>query len=57
MKVATIQAFKILTADLDSVGVKRLAWAFGCSKKDSEEEAELYRRLVEKLDRIKGQRA
>lgn len=31
--------------DDENVSVKRLAWAFGCAKKDSVEEVELYRRL------------
>jgi hypothetical protein len=36
-------AASVLLADNPSV--KRLAWAFGCAKKDSDEEVALYRRL------------
>lgn len=43
------QTASILCADPSSVSVKRLAWAFGCSKKDSDEEQALYRALVAKV--------
>lgn len=35
-----------------SASIKRIAWAFGCAKKDSEEEARLYRLLKVKLREI-----
>ncbi|MDQ3295087.1 MAG: hypothetical protein M3619_00695 [Myxococcota bacterium] len=47
MNAFTRQSASILTADLDTVSVKRLAWAFGCAKKNSDEEIA----LVEKIQR------
>jgi hypothetical protein len=55
VKVSTIQAFKVLTADLDAISIKRLAWAFGCAKKGSDEEVALYRLLVEKMTALRGE--
>ena len=43
-------------ADPGSVSVKRLAWAFGCAKKDSDEEIALYKALVEKVRSILAER-
>ena len=54
MKAYSRHTASVLTADLDTVSVKRLAWAFGCAKRDSEEESALYRLLVEKISKLKG---
>lgn len=53
---ATRQAAMVITKDLDGLTVKRIAWAFGCAKKDSDEEVELYRLLLAKIERLKEQR-
>lgn len=45
-----------LCTDLDAVSIKRLAWAFGCAKKDSEEESALYRMLITKVESILANR-
>jgi hypothetical protein len=34
---------------LGNSSIKRIAWAFGCAKRDSEEEAKLYRLLLSKV--------
>lgn len=34
---------------LTNASLKRIAWAYGCAKKGSDEEAMLYERLVERL--------
>lgn len=54
MKAHSRHTASVLTADLDAVSVKRLAWAFGCAKKDSDEEIALYRLLVEKMAKLRG---
>ena len=36
-------------ADPDQVSLKRVAWAYGCSKKDSDEERELLKILIERM--------
>lgn len=46
---------KIL-ADPSAVSLKRIAWAFGCAKKDSEEEEALYRVLVARVDQVRAER-
>lgn len=46
----------LVEPDLDKVSVKRIAWAFGCARKDTEEERQLYRLLLRKLDRVRAQR-
>ena len=38
--------------DLSSLSIKRLAWAFGCARPDSETESKLYRLLVQKVATI-----
>ncbi len=35
-----------IIADPDRASLKRIAWAFGCAKKDSDEEAMLRRILI-----------
>lgn len=40
----------------ESASLKRIAWAFGCAKKDSEEEAALYRLLVERVAAVRAAR-
>lgn len=42
--------------DLSSLSIKRLAWAFGCARPDSEAESKLYRALVEKILKARGER-
>lgn len=39
-----------------SSSVKRLAWAFGCAKRDSDEEIALYRILVDRVRALKVDR-
>ncbi len=56
MNAITRQSASILTADIDTISVKRIAWAFGVAKKNSDEEVALYKLLVEKLERIKAGR-
>jgi len=36
----------------ESASTKRLAWAFACAKKDSDEEIALYRLLVERFAKL-----
>lgn len=43
------QAATILCMDPSQVSVKRLAWAFGCAPKGSDEEIALYRALIAKV--------
>lgn len=43
--------FDLVVANMRDVPIKRLAWAFGCAKKNSDEEAALYRLLVEKIQK------
>lgn len=50
MKVRTVQAFSVLT-NPDAASLKRIAWAFGCAKKGSDEEARLHEILVERVRR------
>lgn len=38
-----------VVADPSSMSIKRLAWAFGCAKADSETELQLYRALVDRV--------
>jgi len=45
----TKQSASVLCADPKTVSIKRLAWAFGCAKRDSEEEQALYVALVERV--------
>jgi len=40
----------------ESVSIKRLAWAFGCAKKDSDEERQLYRMLRERFEKLLAER-
>ena len=40
----------------DGASVKRIAWAFGCAKKDSDEECALYRVLRERMERVIAER-
>lgn len=55
MQSATRAAAGII-ADPGSGSIKRLAWAFGCAKKGSDEEVELYRILVERMAALKAAR-
>jgi len=41
---------------LSGASIKRIAWAFGCAKKDSDEEAALYRLLLERCDGLLASR-
>lgn len=41
---------------VDSMTIKRLAWAFGCAAKDSELEIELYRALVARITEARKER-
>lgn len=43
------QVATILCMPTEKVTVKRLAWAFGCAKKGSDEEVALYQALVAKV--------
>jgi len=45
---ATKQEFSIIT-NPDGASLKRVAWAYGCSKKDSAEECQLHDILVAKV--------
>lgn len=56
VKVLNRNVVHTLCTDLDAVSIKRIAWAFGCAKRDSEEESELYRMLLAKVERIQAQR-
>jgi hypothetical protein len=42
-----------ILADPASASIKRIAWAFGCSKKDSEEERALYKLLLERTEQLR----
>lgn len=50
------QVAAALAADIDTLSVKRIAWLFGCARKDSEDERQLYKLLVRKLDRLRAAR-
>jgi len=41
---------------LASASIKRIAWAFGCAKKDSDGERELYRLLLERTAELQAER-
>lgn len=49
------QVASILT-EPDKVSTKRLAWAFGCAKKDSDEERALYKLLRERMVQLAAER-
>lgn len=51
ISVASKSVAAIFT-DPDSVSTKRLAWAFGCAKKDSDEEIALYKALRERFAKL-----
>ncbi len=40
-----------LLTNPDGASLKRIAWAFGCSKKDSDEERALYYVLLERVNK------
>lgn len=40
----------------DAASTKRIAWAFGCAKKDSDEERALYRVLRERFAKVLAER-
>lgn len=42
--------------DPESASTKRIAWAFGCAKKDSDEERALYNLLVERIEKLRAER-
>ena len=42
--------------DPDSASTKRIAWAFGCAKKDSDEEAALYKLLCDRVAKLRAER-
>jgi len=44
---------KIL-ADPEAASLKRIAWAFGCSRKNSDEEAALCRLLCDRVARLRA---
>lgn len=46
----------IFDRPLADVPIKRIAWAFGCAKKDSIEETALYRLLLAKVEAIREER-
>lgn len=41
---------------LASASIKRIAWAFGCAKKDSDGERELYQLLLERTAELRAKR-
>lgn len=41
---------------LATASIKRIAWAFGCAKKDSDEERDLYRLLLERIAELRAKR-
>lgn len=43
--------------DPDTASTKRIAWAFGCAKKGSDEELALFRILRERFDKLGIERA
>ena len=42
--------------DPDGASIKRIAWAFGCAKKDSDEETALYRVLRDRMAKVLAER-
>lgn len=44
-----------LNAQLDDISLKRLAWAYGCAKKGSNEESALFARLLAKVEHMHGE--
>jgi len=40
--------------DPEAASLKRIAWGYGCAKKDSEEEAALYRLLCDRVARLRA---
>ena len=45
-----------LIANPDDASLKRIAWAFGCAKRDSEQERVLYRILLERVEQLRRER-
>lgn len=45
-----------LLANHESASIKRIAWAFGCARKDSDQEHELYKVLVERIEKLRTSR-
>jgi hypothetical protein len=56
MNAAVRTAAATVFADPNGASIKRVAWAFGCAKKDSDEEVKLYRILLEKVAQIERSR-
>jgi hypothetical protein len=52
VRVGTLGIF----ADPDGASLKRIAWAFGCAKKGSDEEIALFRILRERFERLETER-
>jgi hypothetical protein len=52
MNASVRTAAATVFADPNGTSIKRVAWAFGCAKKDSDEEIALYRILLEKAASI-----
>lgn len=42
-----------IIVDPSQASTKRIAWAFGCARKDSDEEMALYRILVERVAELR----
>lgn len=49
-------AVAAILVDPDTASTKRLAWAFGCAKKDSDEEIALYKILRERFEKLIAER-
>lgn len=54
---ATSKGIANLLCNPDGATMKRIAWAFGCARKDSDEEAALYKILRERFETIISERA
>jgi hypothetical protein len=52
MSVVKTNTVASILSDPDMSSVKRIAWAYGCSKRDSYEERMLYEALVERIRKV-----
>ncbi len=57
MVLVASKSISSIIVDPASASTKRIAWAFGCAKKDSDEEIALYRVLVERIEELRSKRA
>lgn len=57
MSVVTRASTFAIFQNPDGASIKRIAWAFGCAKKNSDEEIQLYKILLARAAKITAERA